>query len=79
MKYFYPTILYLTLLMIMLSNFSASDLGKAKPGQWIPVYYVKDISEYLQENKSSTGKSRAGGVLFFIKVQYFLTWKGVDF
>ncbi len=21
------------------SNFSASDLGKSKPGQWIPVYF----------------------------------------
>ena len=32
------------------SNFSATDLGKAKPGQWIPVYYLKDISEYFREN-----------------------------
>ena len=29
------------------SNFSASDLGKGKPGQWIPVYYLKDIPEYF--------------------------------
>ena len=30
------------------SNFSASDLGKGKPGQWIPVYYLKDISEKIK-------------------------------
>ncbi len=32
------------------SNFSASDLGKDKPGQWIPMYYFKEIPEYFRVN-----------------------------
>ncbi|MCZ2845960.1 MAG: hypothetical protein O2U61_05615 [Candidatus Bathyarchaeota archaeon] len=44
-------------------NFSASDLGKGKPGQWIPVYYLKDIPEYFRENKIVP--VRAGQAEFF--------------
>ncbi|KYJ87552.1 DUF6997 domain-containing protein [Sulfurovum riftiae] len=52
------------------SNFSASDLGKDKPGQWIPVYYLKDISEYFREN--NIVPVRAGPAEFFF-------YKGVVF
>ena len=45
------------------SNFSASDLGKGKPGQWIPVYYIKDIPEFFREN--SMVLVRAGPAEFF--------------
>ncbi len=45
------------------SNFSASDLGKGKPGQWIPVYYLKDIPEFLRKN--SIVPVRAGPAEFF--------------
>ena len=45
------------------SNFSASDLGKGKPGQWIPVYYLKDIPEYFRENM--VVPVRAGQAEFF--------------
>jgi len=52
------------------SNFSASDLGKGKPGQWIPVYYSKDIPEYFQQN--NIVPIRAGQAEFFF-------YKGVVF
>ncbi len=52
------------------SNFSASDLGKDKPGQWIPVYYTKDISEYFREN--NIVPVRAGPAEFFF-------YKGIVF
>ncbi len=45
------------------SNFSASELGKGKPGQWIPVYYLKDIPEYFRENQMIP--VRAGQAEFF--------------
>ena len=45
------------------SNFSASDLGKGKPGQWIPVYYLKDIPESFRDNKIVP--VRAGQAEFF--------------
>ena len=45
------------------SNFSSSELGKDKPGQWIPVYYTKDIPEYFQKN--NVVPVRAGPAEFF--------------
>ncbi len=45
------------------SNFSASELGKGKPGQWIPVYYLKDIPEFFRQN--SIVPVRAGAAEFF--------------
>ena len=45
------------------SNFSAVDLGKGKPGQWIPVYYLKDIPENFRTNKMVP--VRAGQAEFF--------------
>ncbi|WP_294951039.1 hypothetical protein [Sulfurovum sp.] len=60
------------------SNFSASDLGKGKPGQWIPVYYTKDIPEYFREN--SVVPVRAGPAeFFFYKGEVFFDLKSVDF
>jgi hypothetical protein len=45
------------------SNFSASDLKKSKPGQWIPVYYTKDIPAYFRQN--NIVPVRAGPAEFF--------------
>ena len=45
------------------SNFSASDLGKSKPGQWIPVYYEKDIPYFLRDH--NIVPVRAGPAEFF--------------
>jgi hypothetical protein len=45
------------------SNFSALDLGKSKPGQWIPVYYEKDIPDFLRDN--NIVPVRAGAAEFF--------------
>jgi len=60
------------------SNFSASDLGKGKPGQWIPVYYLKDISEYFRENQIVP--VRAGQAeFFFYKGSVFFDLDSVDF
>ena len=60
------------------SNFSASDLGKSKPGQWIPVYYSKDIPEYFREN--SVVPVRAGPAeFFFYKGTVFFDLGSVDF
>ena len=60
------------------SNFSASDLGKAKPGQWIPVYYLKDIPEYFRENKIVP--IRAGQAeFFFYKGSVFFDLESVNF
>lgn len=60
------------------SNFSASDLGKGKPGQWIPVYYLKDISEYFRENKIVP--VRAGQAeFFFYKGDVFFDLESVNF
>ncbi len=60
------------------SNFSASDLGKIKPGQWIPVYYLKDISEYFRENKIMP--IRAGPAeFFFYKGNVFFDLESVEF
>ncbi|MCK5538819.1 MAG: hypothetical protein KAI79_18480, partial [Bacteroidales bacterium] len=60
------------------SNFSASDLGKSKPGQWIPVYYLKDISEYFRDNQMVP--VRAGQAeFFFYKGNVFFDLGSVDF
>jgi hypothetical protein len=52
------------------SNFSASDLKKGKPGQWIPVYYQKDVPENFRRN--NIVPIRAGSAEFFF-------YKGVVF
>ncbi len=52
------------------SNFSASDLQKEKPGQWIPVYNTKDIPHYFSNEK--VVPVRAGPAEFFF-------YKGVVF
>lgn len=60
------------------SNFSAADLGKGKPGQWIPVYYLKDIPEYFRENKMVP--VRAGQAeFFFYKGNVFFDLDRTDF
>ncbi len=60
------------------SNFSASDLGKGKPGQWIPVYYLKDIPKYFRENKIVP--VRAGQAeFFFYKGNVFFDLDSTDF
>ena len=60
------------------SNFSASDLGKGKPGQWIPVYYLKDISEYFRDNQIAP--VRAGQAeFFFYKGSVFFDLESVNF
>jgi hypothetical protein len=60
------------------SNFSAFDLGKGKPGQWIPVYYLKDIPEYFRENKIAP--VRAGQAEFFLyKGDVFFDLDRTDF
>lgn len=60
------------------SNFSASDLGKGKPGQWIPVYYLKDIPEYFRDNKMVP--VRAGQAeFFFYKGNVFFDLDSADF
>ena len=60
------------------SNFSASDLEKGKPGQWIPVYYLKDISEYFRENKMIP--VRAGQAeFFFYKGRVFFDLESINF
>ena len=60
------------------SNFSASDLGKVKPGQWIPVYYLKDIPEYLRKNQMVP--VRAGQAeFFFYKGTVFFDLGSVNF
>lgn len=60
------------------SNLSASDLGKEKPGQWIPIYYIKDISEYFRE--SNVMLIRAGQAeFFFYKVNIFFYLDSIDF
>ncbi len=54
------------------SNFSASDLTKDKPGQWIPVYYLKDIPKYFRGKGSGDNdnsfftllKKNEGRILF---------------
>jgi len=60
------------------SNFSASDLGKGKPGQWIPVYYIKDIPEFFREN--SMVPVRAGPAeFFFYRGRVFFDLENVNF
>jgi hypothetical protein len=60
------------------SNFSASDLSKGKPGQWIPVYYLKDIPEYFRDNQILP--VRAGPAeFFFYKGDVFFDLESVDF
>lgn len=60
------------------SNFSAADLGKGKPGQWIPVYYLKDIPEYFREN--NIVPVRAGQAeFFFYKGRAFLDLDSISF
>ena len=45
------------------SNFSASDFEKSKPGQWIPVYYEKDIPDFFRDH--NIVPVRAGSAEFF--------------
>ena len=60
------------------SNFSASDLEKEKPGQWIPVYYLKDISEYFRDNQIVP--VRAGPAeFFFYKGDVFFDLESISF
>lgn len=60
------------------SNFSAYDLGKEKPGQWIPVYYLKNIPEYFRENQMVP--VRAGQAeFFFYKGDVFFDLDCVNF
>ncbi len=60
------------------SNFSASDLNKDKPGQWIPVYYLKDIPEYFRENQMVP--VRAGQAeFFFYKGSVFFDLESINF
>ena len=60
------------------SNFSASGLGKGKPGQWIPVYYLKDISEYFRDNRIVP--VRAGPAeFFFYKGDVFFDLESINF
>jgi len=60
------------------SNFRASDLGKDKPGQWIPIYYFKEIPKYFQEN--GIVPIRAGQAeFFFYKGKVFFNLESVDF
>jgi len=60
------------------SNFSASDLGKSKPGQWIPVYYEKDIPDVLR--KHNIVPVRAGPAeFFFYKGTIFFDLNSIQF
>ncbi len=60
------------------SNFSASDLDKGKPGQWIPVYYLKDIPEFFRKN--SIIPVRAGPAeFFFYKGEVFFDLTNIRF
>ena len=60
------------------SNFSASDLGKGKPGQWIPVYYIKDIPDSFRE--SNVVPVRAGPAeFFFYKGEMFFDLESINF
>jgi hypothetical protein len=60
------------------SNFSASDLKKSKPGQWIPVYYLKDIPEYFRDNQIVP--VRAGQAeFFFYKGNVFFDLESIAF
>jgi len=44
-------------------NFSANQLGKSKPGNWIPLYHIKELSPYFIEN--NIYPIRAGQAEFF--------------
>jgi len=60
------------------SNFSASDLKKGKPGQWIPVYYQKDVPENFRRN--NIVPIRAGSAeFFFYKGVVFFDLESVSF
>ena len=60
------------------TNFSASELGKGKPGQWIPVYNIKEIPKYFRKN--SVVPVRAGAAeFFFYKGEVFFDLKNIDF
>jgi len=60
------------------SNFSSLELRKSKPGQWIPVYYIKDIPEFFQKN--GVVPVRAGSAeFFFYRGRVFFDLESVDF
>lgn len=60
------------------SNFRASDLGKKNPGQWIPIYYLKEIPKYFRKNSVAPVKAGQAG-FFFYKGKVFFDLESVIF
>jgi len=58
--------------------FSAKQLDKLKPGNWIPIYKKEDLSDYLLEN--SIMPIRCGQAeFFFYKGEVIFDLKSIDF
>ena len=59
-------------------NFSAKELGKEKPGSWIPVYKKEHLPEWFHENKIMP--IRAGQAeFFFLKGNVFFDLEDYSF
>lgn len=60
------------------ANFSAAELGKEKPGNWIPVYRQQDLPLFFREH--GIFPIRAGQAeFFFYRGRIFFDLEGIDF
>ncbi len=56
----------------------AKDLGKDKPGNWIPVYSKKDLPDFFIHNKIYPIRS-SQAAFFFYKGEIFLNFSSINF
>lgn len=59
-------------------NFSAQDLAKAKPGNWIPIYKVEELPAFFHENRVMPIRS-GPAEFFFYKGQVFFDLQDQQF
>jgi len=52
-------------------NLSASQLGKSRPGSWIPVYHPKELSPFFHDNNIMPIRS-GQAEFFFYKGSVFI-------
>jgi len=59
-------------------NFSAQDLDKAKPGNWIPIYKVEELPVFFHENRIMPIRS-GPAEFFFYRGQVFFDLQDQEF
>lgn len=59
-------------------NFSATQFGKEKPGNWIPLYHPKELSSFFYDNKISPVRS-GQAEFFFYRGSVFFDLQTLDY